>query len=30
LFTIAICMFVVFALAFPMAKLYFHKRLSMQ
>jgi BASS family bile acid:Na+ symporter len=29
LITIAVCMFVVFALAFPMAKLYFHKRLAM-
>ena len=28
LITVAICMFVVFALAFPMAKLYFNKRLS--
>jgi BASS family bile acid:Na+ symporter len=27
LITVAVCMFVVFALAFPMAKLYFHKRL---
>ena len=28
LITIAVCMFVVFALAFPVAKLYFRKRLS--
>ncbi|MGB8331115.1 MAG: bile acid:sodium symporter [Polyangiales bacterium] len=28
LITIAVCMFVVFALAFPTAKLYFHKRLG--
>ena len=28
LITIAVCMFVVFALAFPLAKLYFHKRLA--
>ncbi len=28
LITIAVCMFVVFALAFPVAKLYFHKRLA--
>ena len=28
LLTVAVCMFVVFALAFPMAKLYFNKRLS--
>ncbi len=27
LITIAVCMFVVFLLAFPMARLYFHKRL---
>jgi BASS family bile acid:Na+ symporter len=27
LITVAVCMFVVFALAFPVAKLYFHKRL---
>jgi predicted Na+-dependent transporter len=29
LITIAVCMFVVFALAFPAAKLYFHKRLAL-
>lgn len=29
LITIAVCMFVVFALAFPAAKLYFNKRLSL-
>jgi BASS family bile acid:Na+ symporter len=28
LFTIAICMFVVFLIAFPAAKLFFHRRLS--
>lgn len=28
LITVAVCMFIVFALAFPMAKLYFNKRLS--
>ena len=28
LITVAVCMFVVFALAFPAAKLYFSKRLS--
>ena len=28
LITIAVCMFVVFALAFPVAKLYFNKRLE--
>jgi predicted Na+-dependent transporter len=28
LITIAVCMFVVFKLAFPIAKLYFNKRLS--
>ena len=28
LITVAVCMFTVFALAFPMAKLYFNKRLS--
>ena len=27
LITVAVCMFVVFALAFPVAKMYFHKRL---
>jgi len=30
LITIAVCMFVVFALAFPVAKLYFNKRLSVR
>ena len=30
LITVAVCMFVVFALAFPAAKLYFSKRLSVQ
>ena len=28
LITVAVCMFIVFALAFPMARLYFNKRLS--
>ena len=28
LITVAVCMFVVFALAFPLAKLYFNKRLA--
>jgi len=28
LITIAVCMFIVFALAFPVAKLYFHERLT--
>jgi BASS family bile acid:Na+ symporter len=28
LLTVAVCMFVVFLLAFPVAKLYFHKRLA--
>lgn len=30
LITVAVCMFVVFALAFPVAKLYFHRRLALE
>ena len=30
LLTVAVCMFVVFALAFPAAKLYFHRRLALE
>lgn len=30
LITVAVCMFVVFALAFPLAKLFFNKRLSLE
>ena len=30
LLTVAVCMFVVFALAFPVAKLYFHRRLALE
>jgi hypothetical protein len=30
LITVAVCMFVVFALAFPVSKLFFRKRLSVQ
>jgi len=30
LITVAVCMFVVFAIAFPASKLYFRKRLSVE